>query len=61
MGRTERLIVTFAVLAVLMEILLVAARILLPDAGLPLLVGAVLAVMAGLGFVLWRILPRDGK
>ncbi len=61
MGRPERAIVTFAVLAVSTEILLVAGRILMPDAGLPALVAVVLAVMAGLGLLLWRVLPRDDE
>ena len=59
MDRTARVIVTVAVLAVSMEVLLVAGRILMPDVGLPLLAAAVLAVMAGLGLLLWRMLPRD--
>jgi len=60
MGRMARVIVTLAVVAVSMELLLVAGRILMPDAGLGRLFAVVALAALLLGTVLWRILPRDG-
>jgi len=59
MGRMARAIVTFAVVAVSMELLLVAGRILMPDAGLGRLFAAVALAALLLGTVLWCILPRE--
>jgi len=60
MSRMARVIVTLAVVAVSMELLLVAGRVLMPDAGLGRLLAVVALVALLLGTVLWRILPRDG-
>ncbi len=59
MGRMARVIVTLAVVAISMEILLVAGRILMPDAGLVRLFSAIAVAAILLGAVLWRFLPRD--
>ncbi len=59
MGRMARVIVTLAVVAISMEILLVAGRILMPDAGLVWLFSAIAVAAILLGAVLWRVLPRD--
>ena len=60
MSRMARVIGTLAVVAVSMELLLVAGRVLMPDAGLGRLLAVVALVALLLGTVLWRILPRDG-
>ncbi len=59
MGRMARVIVTLAVMAISMEILLVAGRIFMPDAGLGALFSTIAVVAVFLGAALWRFLPRD--
>ncbi len=59
MDRMARVIVILAVVAVCMEILLVAGRILMPEAGLWRLFSTIAVAAIFLGTLLWRFLPRD--